>query len=62
LHIQPVRVRRPNVDRSEQEQPDHVDEVPIPGGSFEAGVLAGRGDSAYKRNRQTARKIVPMKT
>src|SRR5271166_5732724 len=32
----------PDVDADEQEQPDHVDEVPVPGGEFEAEVL-GRG-------------------
>ena len=40
------RVRRapaaPHVDRGEQEQPDDVDEVPVPGGRFEAEMLPGR--------------------
>src|SRR2546430_4044297 len=29
----------PDVDADEQEQPHHVDEVPVPGGEFEAEVL-----------------------
>src|SRR5437660_1205765 len=37
--------RAPDVDAGEQEQPDHVDEVPIPGGELEAEVL-GRGELA----------------
>ncbi len=32
----------PDVDRGEQEQPYHVNEVPVPGGRFEAEVLLGR--------------------
>src|ERR1044071_710756 len=31
--------RAPDVYAGEQEQPDHVDEMPIPGGKFEAEVL-----------------------
>src|SRR5436190_10275302 len=31
----------PDIDADEQEQPDHVDEMPIPGGEFEAEVLGG---------------------
>src|SRR5690349_11015990 len=41
-----ARVRRapaaPHVDGDEQEQPDDVDEVPVPGGRFEAEVLLRR--------------------
>src|SRR4051812_39392254 len=32
----------PDVDRREQEQPDYVDEMPIPGGSLEAEMLTRR--------------------
>src|SRR5436189_3849152 len=32
----------PDVDASEQEQPHHVDEVPVPGGEFEAEMLLRR--------------------
>src|SRR5215475_4387127 len=32
----------PDVDADEQEQPDHVDEVPVPGGKFEAEMLLRR--------------------
>ncbi len=38
LHRQ---VRR-DVDKREQEQPHHVDEMPIPGSGFEAEMLGGR--------------------
>src|ERR1700710_352707 len=33
----------PDVDAYEQEQPYHVDEMPVPGGEFEAEML-GRGE------------------
>src|SRR5438045_9464860 len=40
------RVRRapaaPDVDRREQEQPDDVDEMPVPGGRLEAEMLPRR--------------------
>ena len=32
----------PDIDRCEQEQPDHVDEVPIPGGGLEADMIFRR--------------------
>src|SRR5262245_52663945 len=32
----------PHIDTDEQEQPDHVDEVPVPGGELEAEVLFWR--------------------
>src|SRR5918997_495618 len=32
----------PDIDADEQEQPDHVDEVPVPGGELEAEMLGGR--------------------
>src|SRR6266700_6093287 len=32
----------PDIDAGKQEQPDHVDEVPVPGGEFEAEVLGRR--------------------
>src|SRR5271169_1744316 len=32
--------RAPPVDAEEQEQPHHVDEVPVPGGGLEAEMLA----------------------
>src|SRR3954468_16108651 len=34
-----LRAMSPDVDAGEQEQPDHVDEVPVPGGEFEAEML-----------------------
>src|SRR3954463_14536882 len=34
--------RTPDIDAGEQEQPDHVDEVPIPGSEFEAEMLRRR--------------------
>src|SRR5215510_10196289 len=41
----------PDVDAAEQEQPDHVDEVPVPGGELEAEML-GRFELAGKRAAQ----------
>src|ERR1700726_2618268 len=35
----------PDIDADEQEQPHHVDEVPVPGGELEAEVL-GRAELA----------------
>src|SRR5262249_56658594 len=35
-----VRAGAPDVDAGEQKQPDHVDEVPMPGGELETEVLA----------------------
>src|SRR5260364_377751 len=32
----------PDIDADEQEQPDHVDEVPVPGGELEAEMLLRR--------------------
>src|SRR5687768_57302 len=38
--------RAPDIDAGEQEQPDHVDEVPVPGGELEAEML-GRRELAH---------------
>ena len=35
----------PDIDAGEEEQPDHVDEMPVPGGGFEA-EMTGRGELA----------------
>src|SRR3546814_5723444 len=35
----------PDIDSDEEEQPHHVDEMPVPGGGFEAEMLA-RGEIA----------------
>src|SRR5689334_6100982 len=32
----------PDIDADEQKQPDHIDEVPVPGGEFEAEMLGRR--------------------
>src|SRR5260221_12463662 len=32
----------PDVDADEQKQPDHADEMPVPGGEFEAEMLGRR--------------------
>src|SRR5688500_2111691 len=32
----------PEIDGDEQEQPNHVDEVPVPGGGFESEMALGR--------------------
>src|ERR1700716_4661922 len=37
------RAVTPDIDADEQEQPDHVDEMPVPGGEFEAEML-GRAE------------------
>src|SRR5258707_4035422 len=37
--------RAPNIDAGEQERPDHVDKVPIPGGELESEML-GRSEMA----------------
>ena len=56
------RRNRRKVDAGEEEQPDHVHEMPVPGGGFEAEV-AGRDEmAAIARTRQTIRKSVPMIT
>src|SRR6185312_13002191 len=46
-----VAPRSPDVDRGEEEQPDHVHEVPVPGGKLEAEML-GRGELARLCTRQ----------
>src|ERR1043166_5657461 len=42
----------PDVDADEQEQPNHVDEMPVPGGEFETEML-GRREMAGQRTEQT---------
>src|SRR5512134_896851 len=42
----------PYVNRGEQEQPHHIDEVPIPGGKLEAEMLLRR-EMAVERADQT---------
>src|SRR5215204_2145464 len=37
-----VRAGAPDIDAGEQEQPHHIDEVPVPGGEFEAEMLRRR--------------------
>src|SRR3954454_9866876 len=37
----------PDVDTDEREQPDHVDEMPVPGGEFEAEMLGRRKMSSH---------------
>src|SRR3989304_8691946 len=50
-----VTAGSPHIDAGEQEQPHHVDEVPVPGGSLEAEMLlrrevaAHRPDQAYRQ-------------
>src|SRR6478672_12365979 len=51
LSLRVRHARTPHIDAGEQEQPDHVDEVPVPGGEFEAEVLGGR-EVALERARQ----------
>src|SRR5690348_14885378 len=42
LHAKTAAAGAPDVDADEQEQPDHVDEMPVPGGEFEAEMLLRR--------------------
>ena len=45
----------PDIDAGEQEQPHHVDEVPVPGRRLEAEMAGGRelaGDGADQAHRQ----------
>src|ERR671910_117033 len=58
MSIKSVLVRRivaaasPDIDAGEQEQPDHVDEVPVPSGGLEAEMLLRR-EVALHRPDQT---------
>src|SRR6266516_2788197 len=49
-----MHARAPDVDAGEQEQPDHVDEMPVPGGELEAEML-GRLELTGKRAQQAYR-------
>src|SRR6516162_9043519 len=40
-HQSTSRPGAPHIDAGEQEQPDHVDKVPVPGGKLESEVLGG---------------------
>ena len=44
----------PDVDGKEQEQPDHVDKVPVPGGGFKPNMLF-RGEIPLDRTDQADR-------
>ncbi len=57
-----VGAAAPHIDRYEQEQPHHVNEVPIPSRRLEAKVLLGREMPADARIRHTNRKMVPTST
>ena len=52
----------PDIDGEEEEEPDDVHEMPVPGGGFEAEMLVRREVPRTARRRQTARKITPTKT
>src|SRR6185437_1999009 len=43
--------RPPHIDEGEEEQPHDVDEVPVPGGGFEAEVMVGREVAAHGANK-----------
>src|SRR5271163_2332214 len=43
--------RAPPIDADEQEQPDHVDEMPVPGGCLEPDMV-GRGELALHGTEQ----------
>ncbi len=52
----------PDIDGEEEEQPDDVNEMPVPGSGFEAEMLL-RGEVAGKRAEQADdQKIVPTRT
>ena len=61
--------RRPDIDADEQEQPHHVDEVPVPGGRLEAEKelpdrLSAEREDAVRRSRavlggQVAEQLAP---
>ena len=57
-----LRAGAPDIDEGEQEQPDHVDEVPVPGGGLEAEMLLGREVAGQRADQADVRKIVPMMT
>src|SRR6516225_4717752 len=42
LHAEAAATGTPDVNADEQEQPHHVDEMPVPGGELEAEMLLGR--------------------
>src|SRR5205809_7086917 len=50
-----VYARAPDIDAGEQEQPHHVDEMPIPGGELEAEMLPW-GELTEKGAQQAHRK------
>src|SRR5690348_13483165 len=53
-----LRTTAPDVDAGKQEQPHHVDEVPIPGGEFESEMLRRlelSGDGAEQTHDQKDR-------
>ena len=52
----------PDVDAGEEEQPDHVDEVPVPGSRLKAEVLLRREGAIDRSDETDRRKIVPMIT
>jgi hypothetical protein len=52
----------PDIDRDEQEQPDHVHEVPVPGGEFEAEMLFRREVTGIDAEQADQRKMVPTST
>src|SRR5215472_1793940 len=51
-HALGVDAGAPDVDAGEEEQPDHVDEVPVPGGELESEMLA-RLELSEERPQQT---------
>ena len=56
------RPRAPDINAGEQEQPDHVDKMPVPGGGLEAEMPLRVKCPAMAWYRITVRKIVPMMT
>ena len=52
----------PDVDAAKQEQPNHVDEMPVPGGELEPDMVPGVNWPLSARMRQTKRKITPIMT
>lgn len=46
----------PYVDRKEQEQPDHVDKVPIPSGGLKTDVMLGGEITLHRADQTDAQK------
>ena len=48
---------RPDINRGKQEEPDNVHKVPVPGRSFEAGVLFRREVAAHRTQQTNSKEV-----